>query len=157
MSYDLVVFDPKPALRGRAAFMSWYDARTLWADSLDYNEPSNASPALQNWFREMIRTFPPLNGPLRAPESEYNPWVAGYTICTDLVVVAFISEKASVAYETTRHLAAQHGVGVFNASGDGSAWFPTNSHTLELAHANDGKCGGGLERLLRQLGRRREP
>jgi hypothetical protein len=48
MSYDLVVFDPRAELRDRAVFMAWYDARTEGGDGLDYNEPANATPALQD-------------------------------------------------------------------------------------------------------------
>lgn len=155
MSYDLAVFDPQPQLRDRAAFMSWYDTRTEWADGLDYNEPSNASAALQRWFQEIIVTFPPLNGRLRPGDFATNEWTADYSIASDLICVAFPSSKSGPAHEVTRHLASKHGVGFFDASGDGGAWFPTVGGTLELAHATDRSDAGmvGLERLLRQLGR----
>jgi hypothetical protein len=158
MSYDLVVFDPKPALRNRAAFMAWYDSRTEWADGLDYNEPSNASPELQGWFTEMIGTFPPMNGRFRPADFASNEWIADYSIASDIIMVAFPSSKGGPAYEITRRLAAEHGVGFFDASGDGGAWFPLADGTLELAHTSDRSDGeeAGLARLMRQLQRRRE-
>jgi len=142
MSYDLVVFDPRAELRERATFMAWYDARTEWEDGLDYNEPCNASPALQDWFREMIATFPPMNGRLRPADFADNDWTADYSIARDLILVAFPSSKGMHAYELTRHLAGKHGVGFFDASGDGGAWFPAGGETLELAHASDPSEGG---------------
>lgn len=158
MSYDLAVFDPKPELRDRASFMSWYDARTAWADGLDYNEPLNASLALQAWFREMTETFPPLNGRLRPPDFASSEWTADYSIARDLICVAFPSSKGGPAYEMTRRLAATHRVGFFDASGDGGAWFPSSHGTLELAHASDRSDGAaaGLARLLKQLQQGRE-
>jgi hypothetical protein len=158
MSYDLVVFDAKPELRDRAVFISWYDSRTEWADGLDYNEPSNASPELEGWFREMIDTFPPLNGRLRPPDFGSNEWTADYSIANDIICVSFPSSKGGPAYEITRRLAAKYGVGFFDASGDGGAWFPLPDGTLELAHTADKNDGGqaGLARLMRQLQRWRE-
>jgi hypothetical protein len=151
----LVVFDPKPELRDRAAFMALYDARTEWADGLDYNEPSNATPALQGWFREMIATFPPMNGRLRPADFAGNDWTTDYSIARDLIFVALPGSKGAQAYELVRGLAGKYGVGFFDASGDGGVWFPTTGGTLELAHASGSSDGGeaGLERLLRRMQR----
>jgi|SRR5579872_5077049 len=159
MSYDLVVFDPKPELRDRAAFMALYHLRTDWADGLDYNEPSNASPALQSWFLTMIETFPPLNGRLRPADFASNEWTADYSIASDIIVIALPWSKAAAAHETTRRLAAKYGVGFFDVSGDGGAWFPSTQGTLELAHTSDVSDGGeaGLARLMRQLQRHLKP
>lgn len=137
MSYDLAVFDPKLELRDRAAFMDWYDLRTAWPDGMDYNQPSNATAALQGWFREMIETFPPLNGSLRPADFANNEWTADYSIATDIIYIAFPSDKAGPAYELTRRLAAKHLVGFFDASGDGGAWFPTANGSLNLTHTSD--------------------
>lgn len=134
MSYDLAVFDPRSELRGRAAFIDWYESRTMWADGLDYNEPSNASASLQAWFREAIEIFPPLNGRLRPADFASNEWTADYAIGADIIFIAFPSEKAGPAYELTRRLAAKHGLGFFDASGNAGAWFPAANGYLELVH-----------------------
>ena len=154
-----MVFDPRPELRDRAAFKAWHRSRTAWTDGLDYSEPSNASAGLQNWFREIIEIFPPLNGRLRPADFATNEWVTDYSIASDLIFVAFSSDKGGVAYEKTRHLAATHGVGFYDSSGDGSVWFPTAAKTLELAHAGDKSKSGevNLEKLLSQLGWRAKP
>lgn len=80
MSYDLAVFDPRPELRDRGAFIDWYESRTMWADGLDYSEPSNATPALQAWFREAVEAFPPLKGRLRPADFASSEWAADYAI-----------------------------------------------------------------------------
>jgi hypothetical protein len=70
MSYDLAVFDPRKELRERSAFLKWYHERTSWSDGLDYFDPGNATPAMQAWYRDLISTFPPLNGPDRPANIE---------------------------------------------------------------------------------------
>jgi len=137
MSYDLAVFDPRPELRLRAAFESWYDERTEWEDDLDYNQPSNATPALQAWFDEIRQKFVPMNGPL-APDdvgTREDELVADYTICKDLIYIAFSWGDAEAAYEMAKQLAAKHKVGFLDASGDeGAAWFPCAGDSLEVIH-----------------------
>lgn len=137
MSYDLVVFDPRLELRDRAVFIDWYESRTMWADGLNYNEPSNASPSLQAWFREAVETFPPFNGRLRPADFASNEWAADYAIGVDIIFTGFPSQKAGPAYELTRRLASKRGLGFFDASGDAGAWFPAANGSLELVHIGD--------------------
>jgi hypothetical protein len=92
---------------------------------------------LQAWFHEIRQTFVPMNGPL-APEypgETEGELVADYTICNDLIYVAFSWSDAERAYERCIELAQKHGVGFLDASGDeGAAWFPSASGTLEIVH-----------------------
>jgi hypothetical protein len=69
MSYDLAVFDPREELRDRHTFEDWYDQRTQWEDGLDYNQPTNASPALQAWFHDIRQKLGSMNGPFAADEA----------------------------------------------------------------------------------------
>jgi hypothetical protein len=137
VSYDLAVFDPRKELRDRTVFEDWYDERTEWEDDLDLNEPGNATPALQAWFHEMRQTFVPMNGPLapELPGSTKGELVADYTICSDLIYVAFSWSDVETAYERCIELAQKHGVGFLDASGDeGAAWFPAAGGALEVVH-----------------------
>jgi hypothetical protein len=129
MSYDLAVFEPLVELQVRSTFMQWYKSRTKWTDSLDYCNASNATPALQGWYQDMIGVFPPLGGPTeRGGKTEY-------VIGTDIIYVAFRWDKPAVAYETTRRMAEKHAVGFFDASGGrGEVWFPSTNGGLELIH-----------------------
>jgi hypothetical protein len=132
MSYDLAVFEPRAELRIRPAFLTWYRDRTSWKGGRDYSDPANAALALQAWYREMIQTFPPLNGPDRPEDMDL--CAADYSTGPDIIYVAFSGGRAADAYETTFHLASRHGIGFFNASGNGEAWFPGANGQLELIH-----------------------
>ena len=133
MSYDLAVFDPRKELQERAVFDDWYDERTEWEEELDFNEPSNATPSLQAWFHEMRLTFAPMNGPYQG-KIEDEP-TADYTICSDLIYVAFSWSDVEKAYELCFKLAQRHRVGFLDASGEeGAAWFPSASGALEIIH-----------------------
>jgi hypothetical protein len=148
MSYDLAVFEPRGELRDRAAFLTWYEDRTGWNWGLDYSDPANATPALQAWYREMIKTFPPLNGPDRPKDIDL--CTASFSIGLDIIYVAF--SRAAGAYETMFRLAAKHGVGFFNASGNGEAWFPLSNEQLELVHQHqEGDPPGRMARMIAQV------
>ncbi|QTN21545.1 hypothetical protein HZ992_15290 [Rhizobacter sp. AJA081-3] len=137
MSYDLAVFDPKAELRDRARFEEWYDMRTEWEDDLDYNNPSNATPALQAWFHEMRQVFAPMNGPHSSDDVGMNDdeLLADYSIANDLIYVTFSWGNAEAAYLKTKELAEGRGVGFLDASGDeGAAWFPGQGASLVVVH-----------------------
>jgi hypothetical protein len=137
VSYDLAVFDPRSELRDREAFETWYDERTEWEEDLNYNDPANATPALQAWFHEMRQIFVPLNGPLADPRAGEDPDVkcADYSIASDIIYITFSWSETQEAYEQTKRLAEKHHIGFLDASGDeGAAWFPSISGTLEVVH-----------------------
>ena len=139
MSYDLAVFDPKVAPLTRDAFIEWFDKRTEWEDELDYNNPSNGTPAIQSWFRDMIVAFPPMNGPFSKedlPEDEST--LADYSLDRALVYVAFAWSKAEEAYAKCFELAQKHQLGFFNVSSDSSdVWVPGKDGKLFCTHQDD--------------------
>jgi hypothetical protein len=110
----------------------WYRDRTSWNGGFDYSDLANAALALQAWYREMIQTFPPLNGPDR-PEN-MDLCAADNSIGPDIIYVAFSEGRAADAYETSFRLASRHGVGFFNASGNAAVWLPGANRQLELIH-----------------------
>lgn len=134
MSYDLMVFEITKAPKTKKEFMAWYDKITEWEEEHDYETVSVTSPALQNWFMEMKETFPPMNGEF-APDDEaiendkdLESRLTDYSISYDSVYAAFSWSLAEEAYETMRRLAQKHGVGFFDASGDGDIIFPDESN-----------------------------
>ena len=54
MSYDLMVFEKEKAPSKQKDFLDWYEKETEWTEDHGYNNPTVASPALQEWYREMI-------------------------------------------------------------------------------------------------------
>ena len=126
MSYDLMVFYPTAAPKDRESFMVWYDKQTEWSEGHGYNDPIVTTPALQAWFQEMTRFFPPMNGPL-AVDSDASE-VTDHCIGKSVIYSAFAWSVAERAYNKTRELAIKHRVGFFDVSSDeGEVLFPAAS------------------------------
>lgn len=123
MSYDLIVFDPETAPRDASAFMRWYDEQAELEES-QYNEPERTTPALRAWYGEMIRTYPPTNGP-DASEDVDNPKLTDYGIGKLAIYACFAWSEAKSAHDTMFRLAQKHAIGFFDiSSNDAQPWFP---------------------------------
>ena len=125
-----MVFDPAAAPRERTKFLAWYEKQAEWQESHGYNNPDVPSPALTKWFREIIKTFPPMNGPLAGDDPD-DPKVTDYSLGRSVIYGAFAWSEAEAAYKHVKELAAKHGVGFFDASGeDGAIWWPVEGWKL---------------------------
>jgi hypothetical protein len=125
VSYNLMVFDAAAAPRGRNAFTAWYERQTQWTETHGYNDPDVPTPALRGWFREMIGSFPPMNGPLASDDPD-DPKVTDYSLGQSVIYAAFAWSQADSAYQRMKELAAKHHVGFFDVSStDGEIWLPT--------------------------------
>ena len=119
-----MVFDAEAAPTGRDAFMAWYREQTQWKEEHGYNNPEVAAPKLRAWFAEMIKTFPPMNGPLRSEDAD-DPKVTDYSVGRSVIYAAFAWSEAKVALPAMRQLAQKHGVGFFDvSSNDGEILVP---------------------------------
>ena len=139
MGGTLMVFEVSKAPKTKKEFTNWYYEQVDWKDEddFDYDNPQNASANLQNWFYEMIITFPPMNGPL-APTVEqcddYDlwDWTVDYSISRDIIYFGFPYSKADKVYNLTRELAIKHGVGFFNVEHeDGDIILPDGTYIHE--------------------------
>jgi hypothetical protein len=130
VSFDLMVFDATIAPSDRTAFLDWYEKQTQWQESHGYNNPEIPAPALQAWFRNIIRTFPPMNGPLASDDPD-DPKVADYSLGRSVIYGAFAWSEAEGARNLAKELAARHGVGFFDVSAEGEIWFPASAGKLE--------------------------
>jgi len=117
MSYDLMVFEITVAPKSREEFMSWYGAQTEWSEDHSYQDHAVSSESLQNWFKEMIEYFPPMNGPLASDDVD-NPKVTDHCIGKNVIYSAFAWSEEKDAYSKMRELAIKHSVGFFDASSD---------------------------------------
>lgn len=136
MSYDLMVFRKEAAPTTRKEFMEWFDAQAEWEEDHDYMDPKVTSPELSNWFMEMIETFPALNGP-HATEDYENPNVTDYSIGKDVIYAGFGWPVAVESYQKMTELAAKHGVGFFDASGnEGHIYFPENGKLVRIGKSS---------------------
>ena len=137
MSYDLMVFAVEAAPRERAAFLEWYGEQSEWGEDHSYDDPEVSSPALRAWFMEMIKSYPPMNGPFASdelPEDESS--VTDYSVGRFVIYAAFAWSEAQRAYQTVFGLAGKHGVGFFNAGSDlAEVWLPDGKGGLTLSHS----------------------
>ncbi|MCC9609472.1 hypothetical protein LOC68_05040 [Blastopirellula sp. JC732] len=126
MSYDLAVFDADIAPKTRTEFMEWYRQQTAWDESHGYNNPEIPSPRLRSWFQEMIKDFPPLNGPLASDDCD-DPRVTDYSLGRSIIYGAFAWSQADVAFQVTHQLAFKYRIGFFEVSANpGGIWTPTS-------------------------------
>jgi hypothetical protein len=137
LSYDLSVFDSAAAPRDRTKFLAWFEKQCEWEESHGYNDPDIASPALKEWFREIIKTYPPMNGPLASDDPD-DPKVTDYSLGCSMIYGAFAWSEAPHVYKHVRELAAKHGVGFFDVSGDdGDIWWPVPDWKLACEARGD--------------------
>jgi len=132
-----MVFDDAAAPRDRTRFLGWYEKQCEWHESHGYNNPDIPAPALKNWFREIITAFPPMNGPLASDDPD-DPKVTDYSLGRSIIYAAFAWSEAEAAYKHVKELAAKHGVGFFDVSGnDGDIWWPVTKWTLSCEARSD--------------------
>lgn len=131
VSYDLMVFDASVAPRTRNSFMAWFEKQTEWVESHGYNNPEIPAPALQAWFFEIIKTYPPMNGPFASDDVD-DPKVTDYSLGRSVIYGAFSWSEVEVANTVVKELAAKHGVGFFDLSSEeGEIWLPIAKGKLE--------------------------
>ena len=93
MSYDILIFEPDSATD--EDFPQWWEqVVSQWGEPYDFSTIDGSTPAIRSFYRDIIRTFPPINGPdalteeeLEEREAEGLP-VADYTIGADFIYVS---------------------------------------------------------------------
>lgn len=135
-----MVFDPNVAPRKKAEFLTWYSEQVEWKEGHSYDDPAISAPPLRDWFMEMIRTFPAMNGP-HASEDVDDPKMADYSVGTSVIYVGFGWPMADEAHTAMFETAKKHGLGFFNASGsDDEIYFPVNGELVPIKQL--GEIGG---------------
>lgn len=129
MSYDLMAFEISKAPKEKEEFFKWYDKQSEWEENHDYDDINVSSEKLQNFYKEMIKTFPPMNG-ADCPsdeEIENNPaledYLTDYCIGYDVIYIAFSWSKDEEAYNLMKELCKKYQVGFFDVSGDGDVFY----------------------------------
>jgi hypothetical protein len=135
MSYDLMIFEESVAPKKKEDFMLWYSEQVKWKEDHDYQDHSVTSEALRNWFMDMIKTFPPMNGPLASFEDDDDDEkLTDYSIGKNIIYAAFAWSVQEEAYKAMRTLAIKHKVGFFDVSTDnGEILFPSATGNKETA------------------------
>ena len=92
MSYDILIFEPDVVTD--EDFPRWWEQVSRWEEPHEYDTTTGSTQAIRSFYRDLIRVFPPFNGPyalteeeLDAREAEGLP-VADYTIGTDFIFIS---------------------------------------------------------------------
>lgn len=120
MSADLLVFDKDKAPTEPMEFLKWFYQKSDWDSNRDYMDIKGTSQPLVDFFMEIIKEYPMMNG-IYAPteeEIENNPELESkltdYTIDDDLIYMGFAWSEADKACERVEELAYQYGLGYFD-------------------------------------------
>ena len=125
MSYDLLIFEPVCATD--EDFPRWWEqAVAQWDEPGDFSTIDGSTPAIRSIYRDLIRTFPPFNGPdalseeeLEERENEGLP-VADYTIGADYIYISVGWSDANALVKIVGQMAWTQRLAVAYVSEDSS-------------------------------------
>jgi len=129
MSYDLLIFEPDSATD--EDFPRWWkQVVAQWEEPHRYDSLERATPAIRSIYRDLIRAFPPFNGPdslseeeLEEREAEGLP-VADYTIGVDYIYISVGWSDANALVKTVGQMAWTQRLAVAYVSEDSSIFRP---------------------------------
>lgn len=136
MSYDLMVFNKDKPFTNKAEFLAWYDKFTEYEEEVVYSDYKHTTQALQNFFLELIKYYPPLSGEFCDEDTldefeEQGNFGLEFSIGKDGIYLAFAWSNADEAYDKVRELAIKHQVGFFDvSSNDGDVIYPNGDELL---------------------------
>mgnify|MGYP000893001292 FL=1 len=129
MSYDILIFEPDSATD--EDFPQWWEqVVSQWGEPHDFSTIDGSIPAIRSFYRDIIRTFPPINGPdalteeeLEEREAEGLP-VADYTIGADYIYVSVGWSDADTLVKIAGQMAWTQRLAVAYVSEGGSIFRP---------------------------------
>ena len=128
MSYDLLIFEPDAVTD--EDFPQWWEQVSRWEEPRDYDTTEGSTPAIRAFYRDLIRAFPPFNGPdalsdveLEEREEQGLP-VADYTIGADYVYISVGWSDANALVKTVGQMAWTQRLAVAYVSEDSSIFRP---------------------------------
>ena len=129
MSYDILIFEPD-VVTDEDFPRWWKQVVSQWDEPYDFSTIEGSTPAIRAFYRDIIRTFPPFNGPyalteeeLDAREAEGLP-VADYTIGTDFIFISVGWSDANALVKIVGQMAWTLRLAVAYISEDSSIFRP---------------------------------
>ena len=116
----------EPAAVSDEDFPQWWEQVSRWEEPRDYDTTEGSTPAIRAFYRDLIRAFPPFNGPDALSDDEVDARlaqglpVADYTIGEDLVYIGVGWSAADALVVTAGELAWTHRLAVAYVSDDGA-------------------------------------
>ena len=142
MGFDILAIEPDAVTD--EDFPAWWQRQSQWAEPVDYNDTSHATPAIRLFMADLAETFPPMNGPLRPTEAqleahpELDDRLSDYSIGRQLVFADFgfsvdPDENGELAERRFMQLAYRHGLAIVLTTGDGTILRPDRDPLPEWA------------------------
>ena len=128
MSYDILIFEPDAVTD--EDFPQWWEQVSRWEEPRDYDTTEGSTPAIRAFYRDLIRAFPPFNGPdalsgaeLEEREAKELP-VADYTIGADYIYISVGWSDANTLVKIVGQMAWTQRLAVAYVSEDSSIFRP---------------------------------
>ena len=128
MSYDLLIFEPDAVTDEDSP--QWWEQASRWEEPRDYDTTEGSTPAIRAFYRDLIRAFPPFNGPdalsdaeLEEREAKELP-VADYTIGADYIYIGVGWSDANALVKIVGQMAWTQRLAVAYVSEDSSIFRP---------------------------------
>ena len=128
MSYDILIFEPDVVTD--EDFPQWWEQVSRWEEPRDYDTTEGSTPAIRAFYRDLIRAFPPFNGPdalsdaeLEEREEQGLP-VADYTIGADYIYIGVGWSDANALVKIVGQMAWTQLLAVASVSEDSSIFRP---------------------------------
>lgn len=129
MSYDLLIFEPDSATD--EDFPQWWEQVVAqWDEPGDFSTIDGSTPAIRAFYRDLIRVFPPFNGPDALSEEELEEReveglpVADYTIGADYIYISVGWSDANALVKIVGQMAWTQRLAVAYVSEDNSIFRP---------------------------------
>ena len=129
MSYDLLIFEPDSTTD--EDFPRWWEqVVTQWDGPRDFSTIDGSTPAIRAFYRDLIRVFPPFNGPDALSEAELEEReveglpVADYTIGADYIYISVGWSDANALVKIVGQMAWTQRLAVAYVSEDNSIFRP---------------------------------
>ena len=128
MSYDILIFESDAVTD--EDFPLWWDRVSQWEEPRHYESIERATPAIRAFYRDLIRSFPPFNGPDALSEEELEEReveglpVADYTIGADYIYISVGWSDASALVKIVGQMAWTQRLAVAYVSEDSSIFRP---------------------------------
>ena len=128
MSYDILIFEPDVVTDEDCP--QWWEQVSRWEEPRDYDTTEGSTPAIRAFYRDLIRAFPPFNGPdalsdaeLEEREEQGLP-VADYTIGADYIYIGVGWSDANALVKIVGQMAWTQRLAVAYVSEDSSIFRP---------------------------------
>ena len=128
MSYDILIFEPDVVTD--EDFPRWWEQVSRWEEPHEYDTTTGSTQAIRSFYRDLIRVFPPFNGPdalsdeeLEEREDKGLP-VADYTIGADYIYISVGWSDANALVKIVGQMAWTQRLAVAYVSEDSSIFRP---------------------------------